>query len=164
MTLTQAASGDYRGFNLLCGDLREVWWVSNRSRRSPRPVAPGVHGVSNAPGVDPGWPKVADGREAFAAALEGDDGSPGAVAAYFDLLHDTTFASRKRLPHTGVGLVTEKLLSARFVRMGVYGTRSSTVLRMRYDGSFDMVERRFGRWRRIEETRFTTTSAPASGP
>lgn len=163
-TRTQAAGGDYRGFSLLCGDLREMWWVSNRSRRSPRRVDPGVHGASNAPAIDPGWPKVVGGRVAFAAAVEGDDGSPEAGAAYFDLLHDTTFAPRKRLPHTGVGLVTEKLLSARFVRMGVYGTRASTVLRMRYDRSFDMVERRFGRWRRIGETRFTTTSARASGP
>jgi uncharacterized protein with NRDE domain len=79
-------------------------------------------------------------------------------------LHDTTFAPRKRLPHTGGGMLTEKLLSARFVRMGVYGTRSSTVLRMRYDGSFDMFERRFGRWRRLGESRFTTMSATASEP
>ena len=86
------------------------------------------------------------------------------MAAYFDLLHDTSFAPPNRLPDNGVGLLTEKLLSARFVRMGVYGTRSSTVLRMRYDGSFDMVERRFGRCRRLGESRFTTMSAPASGP
>ena len=70
-TRTQTAGDDYRGFSLLCGDLREIWWVSNRSRRSPRRVAPGVHGVSNAPAIDPGWPKVVGAREPFVAALRG---------------------------------------------------------------------------------------------
>ena len=70
-TRTQTAGGGYRGFSLLCGDLQEMWWVSNRSRRSPRRVPPGVHGVSNAPAVDVAWPKVAGGREALAAALRG---------------------------------------------------------------------------------------------
>ena len=93
-------------------------------------------------------------------------GSPGAVAAYFDLLHDTSFlAPPNRLPDNGVGLLTEKLLSARFVRMGVYGTRSSTVLRMRYDR---VVRHGRAQVRPLPsgsgESRFTTMSAPASGP
>ncbi|NMN99297.1 NRDE family protein [Antrihabitans stalactiti] len=150
-----AEGGEYGGFNMICSDLRDLWWVSNRSPRSPQNVEPGIHGISNA-ALNTPWPKVTGGKAEFAAALAADDGSDSAVTSYLDLLHDKRYAPRAELPHTGVDPVSEKLLSSRFVRMGFYGTRSSTVLRVRRDGSFDVTERRFGPLRQIGEARFTS--------
>jgi uncharacterized protein with NRDE domain len=48
------------------------------------------------------------------------------------------------LPDTGVGLERERPLSARFITMDGYGTRSSTVLLLDRDGGGRFVERTFG--------------------
>ena len=45
----------YNGFNLLCGDVNQGRWASNRAPRAVA-LAPGLHALSNA-GLDPPWPK-----------------------------------------------------------------------------------------------------------
>jgi len=62
---------------------------------------------------------------------------------YLKLLADTHEASDHELPSTGVSKDWEKALSPAFIKTPLYGTRSSTVLRVRKDGTFEMVERRF---------------------
>src|SRR5262249_57171171 len=51
---TKAAS--YSGFNLLVGDGKELWWLSNRDG-TPRRLEPGIYGLGNAlldsPDVEP---------------------------------------------------------------------------------------------------------------
>ncbi|NUS58689.1 MAG: NRDE family protein, partial [Streptomycetaceae bacterium] len=133
----------YGGFNLLLADDREMWWLTNRNSVAPQRVSPGIHGVSNA-ALDTAWPKVAIGKDRFAAALSADDGSDAAAKRYVDLLADTQRAPWRSLPRTGVPRIAERRLSAAFVDMGDYGTRASTVLRIRNDGSFDITEHRFG--------------------
>ena len=59
------------------------------------------------------------------------------------VLADTHEASPQELPNTGVSKDWEKALSAAFIKTPAYGTRSSTILRVRKDGQFEMVERRF---------------------
>lgn len=135
---------EYAAFNLLVADAESMWWTSNRPSTVSAEVAPGIHGLSNA-SLDTSWPKVDEGKADFAAVLETDDGRPGnSVDAYFDVLADRGFASRDTLPDTRVSPFMERRLSARFVRLGMYGTRASTVLRVRHDGGFDITERRFG--------------------
>ncbi|MEY3892011.1 MAG: hypothetical protein RLZZ145_43, partial [Pseudomonadota bacterium] len=63
--------------------------------------------------------------------------------AYLHLLADDHQAPEQELPSTGVSLEWEKALSAAFIRTEHYGTRSSTILRVRQDGNYEMVERRF---------------------
>jgi uncharacterized protein with NRDE domain len=139
-----AATGEqYQGFNLLVADAERMWWASNRSAGAPQQISAGVHGLSNA-ALDTSWPKVDGGKVDFAAALEHDDGSDTATEHYFAMLADTRRAPWRLLPDTGVSRVAERRLSARFVDMDEYGTRTSTVLRVGHDGSIDMVERRFG--------------------
>lgn len=148
----------YQGFNLLVADADELWWASNRSADAPQAVSAGVHGLSNA-ALDTDWPKVRDGVAGLTDLLPADDGSAAATERYLDLLADTRRAPWRLLPRTGVPRLSERRLSARFVDMGEYGTRSSTVLRIRYDGSIEITERRFGRFRR--PTGETWLSRPA---
>ena len=62
---------------------------------------------------------------------------------YLKLLSDTHVASDHELPNTGVNKDWEKALSSAFIKTPSYGTRSSTLLRIRKDGQFELVERRF---------------------
>lgn len=69
---------------------------------------------------------------------------PGGVDRYFDVLADRTEAPDEGLPNTGVPYELERALSARFVAHTVHGTRAGTVLLVRENGTFEMVERSFG--------------------
>ncbi len=147
----------YNGFNLLMADLSdpknaEMHWVSNRLMMGqnirPRKVfpeqalAPGVYGLSNAM-LDTPWPKVNHRVAAFAQTLAMDSGQLKNLDHYLRVLADTHEASPQELPNTGVNKDWEKALSAAFIKTPAYGTRSSTILRVRKDGQFEMVERRF---------------------
>jgi uncharacterized protein with NRDE domain len=126
----------YNGFNLITADLQcSTWhWISNRTP-APQRLADGIHGLSNA-ALDTPWPKTQGLKAALADALDSASGGDQLAGALLAALADDTPAPDDQLPHTGVGLVRERLLSPRFVRvpdlarptLAVYGTRCSTVL------------------------------------
>ncbi|MBF6214941.1 NRDE family protein [Nocardia puris] len=150
-----AAPDDYNGYNLVLSDLETLWWHSNRSQRPPRALEPGFHGLSNGPFVTSAapapdaelsaprriWPKVRGGLTELRKVVESD---PDALDRYFDVLSDRTEAPDDQLPGTGVPLEMERSLSARFIAHRIHGTRASTVLLVREDGSFTVAERSFG--------------------
>lgn len=121
-------AAQFNGFNLLVGDSEQLIWFSNRADDDPRngqPLAPGIHGLSNAL-LDAPWPKVVKTKAQFGSLLcqsAPDD-------AYFDMLNDTTRPSDCRLPKTGVDLERERLLSAVRIESPDYGTRCSTLVRL----------------------------------
>lgn len=148
------AHGDrYEGFNLLACDLNELWWTSNRF--GSEMVDTGIHGLSNS-ALDTAWPKVTEGTAAFELLAATDGGSDDATEKYLNLLFDSTPAPAELLPHTGVGEELERVLSSRFVDFEDYGTRASTVVRMRVDGSFSVTERRYERSRITGENTITS--------
>lgn len=155
-----ASPDDYNGYNLVVSDLETLWWHSNRSAGPPRELLPGYHGVSNgtfvgsiasgpAGAVYEGpqhiWPKVRGGVADLRAVIDTD---PGATDRYFEVLADRTKAPDDQLPNSGVSRRMERTVSARFIADRVHGTRVSTVLLVREDGSFEMTERTFGRFGR----------------
>jgi uncharacterized protein with NRDE domain len=126
---------DHAGFNLVVGDGRSLWYLSNRAGPA-RALGPGVYGVSNA-ALDTPWPKVVRGRERLAALVAG-----GAdTRALLDLLEDRAPAADAELPDTGVGLAMERLLSSLFIASPAYGTSSSTALVIHRDGALEFRER-----------------------
>lgn len=129
---------DYAGFNLLLGDGASLVYCSNRDGE-PRPLAPGVYGLSNHL-LDSPWPKLLTARQRFAAALPGLPDE----SALFALLADDAIVPDGELPRTGVSLDWERRLSAVFVKSENYGTRASTVAWQRRDGAICLHERRFG--------------------
>lgn len=147
----------YNGFNLLLGDISQgekshLSWLSNRlviggkvrhrKTMNPAPVIPGVYGLSNAM-LDTPWPKVRTGVAAFAQALAMDSGNLNHPEHYFRLLKNDARPSDEELPSTGVNIEWERALSPIFIKTENYGTRSSSLLRVRKDGVFQMIERTF---------------------
>ncbi len=97
-------------------------------------------GVSNG-ALDNDWPKVVDG----AAALRDLIDSGASDEDYFAMLSDQDRPPDPvRLPDTGVGPEFEAALSSKFINIPGYGTRASTLLRIRYDGHGEISERRYG--------------------
>src|SRR5581483_1311023 len=136
-----AVSGhEYPGFSLLAGDRYQLHYVCNRSPASIV-VTPGVHGLSNHL-LDTPWPKVVHAKTELETALRLDES--GLVEALFGMLADRRRARDEDLPATGVSLEWERALSAPFIETPDYGTRASTVLIVRADGSVRFEERSFG--------------------
>lgn len=136
-----AASGsltDYAGFNLLLADDAELWYLSNRAGHGPRPLGPGIHGLSNHL-LDTPWPKLTSARHALSAALP----ALPDTEACFTLLADDGIVPDPLLPATGVSLEWERRLSAIFVRSPAYGTRAATVLLRDAAGHTTIEERSF---------------------
>jgi len=131
-------AGEYNGFNLIVGDGETLWYLGSRDGGA-RPIAPGVHGLSNHV-LDEPWPKVVRGRRAMERALDGADPVP----ALFDLLGDAQGVPDAELPETGVGLEWERRLASALITGPDYGTRASTVLTVAAGGEVRLEERTRG--------------------
>ena len=128
--------GQYSGFNLLVGNLTELWYL-NSKEATPRALSPGVYGLSNA-ALDTPWPKLLSTRSALEACL----GAPERDRL-LEIMSDSRPAADAELPTTGISHEMEKLLSSAFIASPDYGTRAITLLVRRADGSMSMTERRF---------------------
>lgn len=113
----------YNGFNLLVGDMNELYYYSNYQSKILKLEA-GTYGLSNAL-LDTPWPKVKKGKEKFALAI-GEDVIE--VDRLFQMLQDEGIALDNELPDTGLDLERERALSAMFIKTPNYGSRCSTVV------------------------------------
>lgn len=130
----------YAGFNLLLGNYTEVWYISNRET-APTRLTPGLYGLSNGR-LDTPWPKVEQGKAAFATLL---GGPAPTLEQGFRLLADRETFPDHHLPATGIPLEWERALSSLFIVAPErsYGTRSSTVLLRAAGGETLVAERSF---------------------
>jgi len=134
--LLMSVKDAYRGFNLLFGTLKKLYFFSNRNN-TVQQLEPGIHGLSNA-SLNTPWPKVRQGKEQLALLL--NQPVPD-VQALFDLLADDRTVPDHHLPETGVDLEWERLLSAIHIRSEDYGTRSSSVLMIDAQGNASLHEK-----------------------
>lgn len=139
----EAAKNDYSGFNLLIGKFakakNELFYYSNRGGKA-KMLAKGIYGLSNHL-LDTDWYKVEIVKTKFEATLRNSDKIQ--PSDLIEILADTTFAPAERLPETGVGLERERILSPAFIKTESYGTRSSTVLTIEYNGTVNFTEKTF---------------------
>jgi uncharacterized protein with NRDE domain len=129
----------YNGFNLLASDGDELWYFGNRGTKEPKRLTPGIYGLGNR-FLDTPWPKVERSRAGFSAAISGATVEPEAL---FRVLADRRRPPDEELPDTGVGIEFERILSPPFIVSPVYGTRSSSAVLMREDGTGEFWERSF---------------------
>ncbi|MBL8429748.1 MAG: NRDE family protein [Dechloromonas sp.] len=134
----QIDGAQYSGFNLLLCDGNTLVYCSNRDGK-PRPLAPGIYGLSNHL-LDSPWPKLVAARERFAEALP----SLPDTSAFFELLAEQAIVTDEKLPSTGVPIEWERLLSAIFVKSESYGTRAATLAWQDAAGKITVHENSFG--------------------
>mgnify|MGYP006276319001 CR=1 FL=1 len=115
-------SDNYNGFNLLVGDVKNLYHYSNYEKKI-NAIPDGIHGLSNSLLNTP-WPKVQWLKDQLKNSLEG----PLYPEDLMKLLHNESLAPDDQLPDTGVGYEMEKKLSAACIRMEGYGTCCSTII------------------------------------
>lgn len=130
---------EYGGYNLLLWDGLDLIYASNRPRFTLQAVSPGMHALSNAQ-LDTPWPKLRCARAALQSWIASDLRDDSAA---LDAMSDFRPAQDSELPDTGVGLELERSLSSPFIRMAGYGTRCTTLLRVKANGDTEMIERRY---------------------
>jgi uncharacterized protein with NRDE domain len=125
-------TGDnYNGFNLIVGDVSEVYYTGNRQDAPPQKLAHGSYILSNHL-LDTPWPKAERLRRGLDALTP--DCCPDALQQVFALLKDTTPAPDDALPDTGIPLDRERLLSSPFIISENYGTRCSSIIAVNRSG------------------------------
>jgi uncharacterized protein with NRDE domain len=123
--------GSYNPFNLTLYDGQTLLGFEGRvTHGRVVTLAPGLGGVSNADFNTP-WFKQTRLQTDLAHLLASDAYDDEAL---LDLLLNDERAPLDQLPNTGVPFDRELALSAPFVRLGHYGTRASSVVRIRTDG------------------------------
>ncbi|HET6871822.1 MAG TPA: NRDE family protein [Sporolactobacillaceae bacterium] len=130
----------YPGYNLLAGDINELFYYSNVGKELQK-VRPGIYGLSNHL-LNSNWPKVEKGKLELSKIIDGKRNVIGAdlmgLLQYSDPFQD------ELLPDTGVSPEMERMLSPLFIKSDHYGTRSSTVL-LASDNHAKYVERVFSK-------------------
>jgi uncharacterized protein with NRDE domain len=127
----------YDGFNLIFGNVDELFYFSNRGPSMPLEAS--IYGLSNHL-LDTPWPKVSKGKDLFSQKLNGDKFDREDL---FSILVNKEVADDQYLPDTGVGIEKERLLSSIFIESPQYGTRLSTFLSIDNNGKVDFHERSY---------------------
>lgn len=131
---------DYNGFNLLLGDLENIYSFNNLNE-SVIQVEAGIHGLSNA-FLNSNWTKVKIAKNGLSEILKRNE---VAEEQLFRLLQNDTPAPDHELPQTGLSVEMEKMVSPVFITSEDYGTRCSTLILMDYKGNMTFKERTFKR-------------------
>jgi uncharacterized protein with NRDE domain len=121
-------------FNLILVDAGHASFLTNYPGAETRPLAPGIHGLSNG-GFDVPWPKTLQLNQAVYDWL--DSGSPD-----FALLMAALRDEKLALP-MAPGKGPEPSFAPVFIHNPIYGTRCSTVLAIDRKGQGAIVERSF---------------------
>ncbi|MGG0657859.1 NRDE family protein [Rummeliibacillus pycnus] len=130
----------YGGYNVILGDSNGLYHYNNVLDES-KDIKPGTHSLSNH-SLDTPWPKVAKAKTRLNEYVQTNPLEVN-INDLFNLVSDRSMAHDDELPHTGVGLEMERLLSPIFIKIPNYGTRSSSVLLIDKNNHVTFVERTF---------------------
>ncbi|MBE0484938.1 NRDE family protein [Marinobacter sp.] len=134
----------YSGFNLVALSAAGGWYYSNRDAHPGRSIYRGTYGLSNHLLQTP-WPKLLRLRTAMSDCVSAARHDAELLhAQLLTLLQDSTPAPDNRLPDTGVGIETERFLSAPFIVDDHYGTRATTIVTVSDQGQIRVTEQSWG--------------------
>lgn len=128
----------YSGFNLLVGEFRpnnnKLLYISNRQENVAE-LDSGTYGLSNHL-LNTDWPKVKAGKDFINNNTSTDVEHIHQLEYHENLrqyLENPGLADDEQLPNTGIAYEREKALSAAFIVLPDYGTRTSTILTVSND-------------------------------
>jgi uncharacterized protein with NRDE domain len=132
------ARSKYNSYNFIGYQQGKISYYSNRLDEVTV-LKKGNFALSNGL-LDTAWPKVEKIKRDMAGLLKNHMVDTQAI---LELLSDTTLALDEQLPHTGVPLQKERMLSPVFIKSENYGTRCSSVLLIDQSGHIEFEERTY---------------------
>ena len=128
----------YAGFNLLVSDGKTLAWLSNRSD-GPRILPPGIYGLSNAL-LDSPWHKVVRAKAALQQLISENKIN---ASQLMRILNDRSKAPVSEVETDRLPFRAAHAISAPFIVLPDYGTRSSSVALCDNAGKWQLQERCF---------------------
>lgn len=128
----------YAGFNLLVCDGQTLAYLSNRGDGAQE-LGPGIYGLSNAL-LDSPWHKVVRSKDKFASLIHDNKVNETEL---FRLLNDREKGPANDVESGSLPFAMAHAISAPFIVLPDYGTRSSSVVTLDSTNSWRFVERRF---------------------
>ena len=128
----------YAGFNLLLSDGQSLAWNSNRADEA-RLLGPGLYGLSNAL-LDAPWHKVRHSKTTMQQLVASGNINESTL---FRMLHDRGMAPVDEIESDHLPFAKARAISAPFIVLPDYGTRSSSVVMLDGNGKWALSERRF---------------------
>ena len=136
--LASVEGSGYAGFNLLVGDQHSLAYLSNRGD-SVRELEPGIYGLSNAL-LDSDWHKVRRAKSGMQQLFRDDNVNSTSLLR---LLDDREKAPASTIQSERLDFNTAHAISAPFIVLPDYGTRSSSVVIRDGNGATQFIERRY---------------------
>ena len=128
----------YQGFNLLYGDQHALTCFDSVNQKFTE-IKKGFLSLCNGALGDI-WPKMARGEQAIENYITTHQSKEIKHQDLLNLLQDKQPAPDHLLPQTGLSYEWEKQLSAIFIQGEEYGTRSSCIYTLRFDGVAEVTE------------------------
>lgn len=128
----------YAGFNVLLSDGESLAWRSNRGDGA-RVLTPGIYGLSNAL-LDSPWPKVLRSKANLSTLIDNNNVNETQLLR---LLDDRIKAPVDEVDSQDLPFEKARSISAPFIVMPDYGTRSSSAALLDKQGEWRFKERRF---------------------
>ena len=128
----------YAGFNLLVSDGDSLAWLSNRGD-GVKVLPAGIYGLSNAL-LDSPWHKVRRAKSRLADLIDSDNINETQLLR---LLNDREKAPVSQVESDRLPFDTAHAISAPFIVLPDYGTRSSSVALLKGSNRWRLQERRF---------------------
>jgi uncharacterized protein with NRDE domain len=139
LTYLNSIDGEaYAGFNLLVSDGETLAWASNRGD-GPRVLPPGVYGLSNAL-LDSPWHKVTRSKAKLEQLIKENRVNESELLR---LLNDRAKAPVDEVETDRLPFRTAHSISAAFIVLPDYGTRSSSVALCDKAGNWRLHERQY---------------------
>ena len=129
---------DYNGFNLLVGNLEELYYFSNYENKI-RKLEPGIYGLSNHL-LDTPWYKVKKIKEKLSNEIKNESIHKERLLS---TLHDIEKPAPSQVQQTGLSIEQETMLSSVFIESNNYGTHASSIMLLDYDNKLSFLERRY---------------------
>lgn len=133
--VAQTAS-TYNGYNLLAGDLEDLFYFSNYENDT-RKLVKGTYALSNHL-LDTPWYKTSRVKQKLTQAIQKENIE---TSALLDLLYDMEKPEDRFVQQTGMSMNMERMLSSMFIESPNYGTRCSSVVLIDYDNTISFTER-----------------------
>lgn len=128
----------YAGFNLIVGTSTDIAYLSNREDGS-RSLPPGIYGLSNAL-LDGPWDKVERSKRELVRLLENNSINETSLMR---LMNDRDKGPVDEVERGRLEFEVAHAITAPFIVMPHYGTRSTSILLADARGKWQFAERRF---------------------
>jgi uncharacterized protein with NRDE domain len=151
----EGSKAQFGEFNLLLADDSGLYSCASRATGVQK-LEPGIYALSNAL-LDTPWPKLEEVKRNLSSELKQKELDKSNL---FKIMRNPAKACDVDLPSTGISKEREKQLSSIFIQLETYGTRATTILLQKPNGTTRIIEQNYSANGPTEQVEFLIDVLP----